>query len=128
MECGAARDGCINEVGLEDLVGFERENEWPGDVKLEKALTVEMGIRMALGGGWEERGKWDVEAVGCVGCNADPPPAEPGVMGGKSRRRVERRDGRRSCPSPGSAHRSLVLASTRKEKHVSPLHFRLPKP
>lgn len=52
-------------MGLEDLVGFERENEWPGDVKLEKALTVEMGIRMALGGGWEERGKWDVEAVGC---------------------------------------------------------------
>ena len=72
-------------MGLEDLVGFERENEWRGDVKLEKALTVEMGIRMALGGGWEERGKWDVEAIGCVGCNTDPPPAEPGVMGGKSR-------------------------------------------
>lgn len=68
-------------MGLEDLVGFERENEWRGDVKLEKALTVEMGIQMALGDGWEERGKWDVEAVGCVGCNADPPPAEPGVMG-----------------------------------------------
>lgn len=47
LKFGVVRKGCTKEVGLEELEGFERENEWGGDFRLGKAFTTEVGLLTA---------------------------------------------------------------------------------